>query len=641
MAKIKDDPSKVLNTEFNHYLFNTGEHYRSYEFMGAHIIEFEGKQGVQFTVWAPHAQDVFVAGDFNEWGYFQMYPQGTTGIWTAFVEGIGEDTVYKYRIRRYDGVEFLKSDPYAFYSEHRPNTASIVKDLDGFKWTDSAWRKKSKQKNMENNPMNIYEVHLGSWKRHWDGEFFSFNEFSEELIPYVKEMGYTHIELMPIMEHPLDASWGYQIIGYYGVTPRFGEPKDLMAFINKCHENDIGVILDWVPAHFCRDAHGLYLFDGTPTYEYQDPNKANNNRWGTTHFDYGKPQVQSFLISNALFWMDYYHIDGMRVDAVSSILYLDYDDGPWTPNIHGGNTNLEGVEFLKKLNTIIHKEHPQMLMMAEESTAFPLITHEVEKGGLGFDYKWNMGWMNDILRYFEMDPLFRKNHHNLVTFSFMYAFSEKYILPFSHDEVVHGKNSLLNKMPGDEHMKFQGLRTLMAYMMCHPGKKINFMGNELAQWMEWRFREGLEWIGLKYERHQKHQDFIKELNHLYLDHKALFEVDHSYDGIDILDADNNDESMLTFIRKGKNPKDFLVIICNFTPVERQKVKVGVPFEGLYEELLNTELSKYGGSWDFSQESYESNEETVNGKEFSLEVISPPLSVLILKPKKIKIKGAKS
>ncbi|NLB20173.1 MAG: 1,4-alpha-glucan branching protein GlgB, partial [Clostridium sp.] len=566
-------------------------------------------------------------------------PQGTTGIWTAFVEGVGEDTVYKYRIRRYDGLEFMKSDPYAFYSEHRPNTASIVKDLSGFKWTDSPWREKSKQKNMEMNPMNIYEVHLGSWKRHWDGEFYSFEELSNDLIPYVKEMGYTHIELMPIMEHPLDASWGYQIIGYYGVTPRYGEPKDLMAFINKCHENDIGVILDWVPAHFCRDAHGLYLFDGTPTYEYEDPNKANNNRWGTTHFDYGKPQVQSFLISNALFWMDYYHIDGMRVDAVSSILYLDYDDGPWTPNIHGGNTNLEGVEFLKKLNTIIHQEHPEMLMMAEESTAFPLITHEVENGGLGFNYKWNMGWMNDILRYFEMDPLYRKNHHNLITFSFMYTFNEKYILPLSHDEVVHGKSSLLNKMPGDEHMKFQGLRTLMAYMMCHPGKKINFMGNELAQWMEWRFKEGLEWIGLKHDRHQKHQNYIKEINELYLNHKALFEVDHSYEGIDILDADNKNESMFTFIRKGKNPKDFLVIICNFTPVERQNVKVGVPFEGQYEELLNTELSKYGGSWDYSQESYETSEKSVNGKEYSLEVIAPPLSVLILKPKKIK--GAKS
>ncbi len=638
MAKIKDDSSKVLNTEFNHYLFNTGEHFRSYEFMGAHLMEFEGKTGVQFTVWAPHAKDVFVSGDFNDWGYFQMYPQGTTGIWTAFVEGLEEGTIYKYRIRRYDGLEFMKSDPYAFFSEKRPNTASVVKNLEGFKWTDGVWRGKTKRKNVDSNPMNIYEVHLGSWKRNWDGKFLSFQELLDDLVPYVKKMGYTHVELLPIMEHPLDDSWGYQITGYFSVTSRYGDPKDLMAFINKCHEEDIGVILDWVPAHFCRDAHGLYLFDGTPTFEYQDPNKANNNRWGTTHFDYGKPQVQSFLISNALFWMDFYHVDGLRVDAVSSMLYLDYDDGPWTPNIHGGNTNLEGVEFLKKLNTTVKEHYPQALMMAEESTAFPLITHDVEKGGLGFNYKWNMGWMNDILKYFEMDPLYRKNHHNLITFSFVYVFNERYILPLSHDEVVHGKSSLLNKMPGNEDMKFQGLRTLMAYMMCHPGKKINFMGNELAQWMEWRFREGLEWIGLKYDRHQKHQNFIKELNEMYLDYKALYEIDDSYDGIDILDADNKDESMFTFIRKGKNPRDFLVVICNFTPVERQNIIVGVPYEGQYEELLNTELKKYGGSWDFSQESYTSSNEPANGKDFSLQVISPPLSVLILKPKRIK--GAK-
>lgn len=638
MAKTKDDPKKVLNTEFNHYLFNTGEHIRSYEFMGAHIIEFEGKKGVQFTVWAPNAQSVFITGDFNDWGYGEMFPQGSTGIWTAFVEGIGEDTIYKYRIRRHDGFEFLKADPYAFYSELRPKTASVVKDLTGFKWEDGTWRAKNKRKNLNTNPMNIYEVHLGSWKRHWDGKFFNFQQYIEELIPYVKDLGYTHVELLPVMEHPLDDSWGYQITGYYSVTSRYGEPKELMQFINECHKNDIGVILDWVPAHFCRDAHGLYLFDGTPTYEYQDPNKAANNRWGTTHFDYGKPQVHSFIVSNAIFWMDMFHADGLRVDAVSAMLYLDYDDGPWTPNIYGGNTNLEGVALLKKLNTIVKEEFPAALMIAEESTAFPLITHDVDNGGLSFTHKWNMGWMNDILRYFELDPLYRKNHHNLITFSFMYAFNEKFILPMSHDEVVHGKKSLLNKMPGDEHMKFQGLRTLMAYMMCHPGKKVNFMGNEIAQWMEWRFREGLEWIGLKYEMHQKHLYFMKELNHLYKESKALHEIDDSYDGIDILDADNKNESLFTFIRKGKHPRDFVVVICNFTPVQRDHVKVGVPFEGLYEELLNTELKEYGGAWDYSEKTFNTVEEQVNGKDFSLEVISPPLSVLIIKPKRIK--GAK-
>lgn len=638
MAKIKDDPKKVLNTEFNHYLFNTGEHIRSYEFMGAHVIEFEGKKGVQFTVWAPNAQSVFIAGDFNDWGYGEMFPQGSTGIWTGFVEGIGEDTIYKYRIRRHDGFEFLKADPYAFYSELRPKTASVVKDLTGFKWDDSTWRAKNKRKNLDANPMNIYEVHLGSWKRHWDGEFFNFQQYIDELIPYVKEMGYTHIELLPVMEHPLDDSWGYQITGYYSVTSRYGEPKELMQFINECHKQDIGVVLDWVPAHFCRDSHGLYMFDGTPTYEYQDPDKASNNRWGTTHFDYGKPQVHSFIVSNAIFWMDMFHADGLRVDAVSAMLYLDYDDGPWTPNIYGGNTNLEGVALLKKLNTVVKQEYPAALMVAEESTAFPLITHDVESGGLAFTHKWNMGWMNDILRYFELDPLYRKNHHNLITFSFMYAFNENFILPMSHDEVVHGKKSLLNKMPGDEKMKFQGLRTLMAYMMCHPGKKVNFMGNEIAQWMEWRFREGLEWIGLKYEMHQNHQHFMKELNSLYKNHKALYEIDNSYDGIEILDADNKNESLFTFIRKGKQPRDFVVVICNFTPVQRDHVKVGVSFEGQYEEILNTELKEYGGDWDYSEKTYTTSEEKMNGKDFALEVIAPPLSVLIIKPKRIK--GAK-
>lgn len=638
MAKTKEDPKKVLNTEFNHYLFNTGEHIRSYEFMGAHVIEFEGKKGVQFTVWAPNAQSVFVAGDFNEWGYGEMFPQGSTGIWTAFIEGIGENVIYKYRIRRHDGYEFMKADPYAFYSEHRPNTASVVKDLSQFKWSDGTWRAKNKRKNHNASPMNIYEVHLGSWKKHWDGGFFTFQEYISELIPYVKEMGYTHVELLPVMEHPLDDSWGYQITGYYSVTSRFGEPTELMQFINECHKQDIGVILDWVPAHFCRDAHGLYQFDGTPTYEYQDPDKAINNRWGTTHFDYGKPQVHSFIISNAIFWMDMFHADGLRVDAVSSMLYLDYDDGPWTPNIYGGNTNLEGVALLKKLNTVIRKEFPSAFMIAEESTAFPLITHDIDNGGLGFTHKWNMGWMNDILRYFELDPLYRKNHHNLITFSFMYVFNENYILPLSHDEVVHGKSSLLNKMPGNEHMKFQGLRTLMAYMMCHPGKKVNFMGNEIAQWMEWRFREGLEWVGLKYENHQKHQNFIKELNQIYIDYKALSEIDDSYDGIEILDADNKDESMFTFIRKGRNPRDFLIVVCNFTPVQRDNVKVGVPFEGQYEELLNTELSEYGGAWDYSEKLYTTSDEEANQKSFSIDVIAPPLSVLIIKPKRIK--GAK-
>lgn len=628
-------PEKAMNTEFNHFLFNSGEHIRCYEFMGAHIMELYGEKGVQFTVWAPHAKWVWLAGNFNDWGYHDMTPMGTTGIWTTFIKGMEEGVIYKYRIQKPDGTESLKSDPYAFNTELRPKTASIVRNIDKHEWKDEAWYQSKKGKDVLNTPMNIYEVHAGSWKRHWDGKFFTYEELKDNLIPYVKEMGYTHIELMPLMEYPLDDSWGYQIIGYYSATARYGTPEQLMAFVDECHRNGIGVIMDWVPAHFCRDSQGLYLFDGTPTYEYQDPDKANNIRWGTTHFDFGKAQVHSFLISNAMFWIEKYHIDGLRVDAVSSMLYLDYDEGPWTPNAYGGNTNLEAVDFLKKMNTAVFREHPDMMMIAEESTAFPKITHPVHEGGLGFNFKWNMGWMNDILKYMELDPILRKHHHNLITFSFMYVFNENYILPMSHDEVVHGKKSLLDKMPGEERFKFAGLRTLMAFMICHPGKKLSFMGNELSQWMEWRFREGLEWIGLEHEQHRRHHDFIRELNHLYRTTTALYENDDSYDGIEILSADNRDESILTFIRKGKKKKDFIIVLCNFTPVQRDNVRVGVPFDGVYEELLNTELKKYGGTWDYSKEEYQSEKIMQDRQHYSIEVVLPPLSVMMIRPKRIK------
>jgi len=491
MAPGTDSMERSMNTEFNHFLFNSGEHLRSYEFMGAHVLSIDGVAGVQFTVWAPDARIVHLSGDFNSWGKTDLKLVGAAGIWSVFLPGITEGPAYKYIIVTQDGRELYKSDPYAFWSEVRPKTASVIKDITGFGWTDKDWYLSKRNNPVHRSPVNIYELHAGSWKRHWDGRYFTYQELASDLVPYVKEMGYTHIELMPLMEHPLDDSWGYQITGYFSATSRYGEPRELMAFVDKCHEAGIGVIMDWVPAHFCRDAHGLYMFDGTPTYEYQDPNKANNNRWGTTHFDFGKSQVQSFLISNAIFWLEMYHIDGLRVDAVSSMLYLDYDDGPWTPNIYGGNTNLEAVDFLKKLNKKVLKEYPEALMIAEESTAFPKITHPVKDGGLGFTFKWNMGWMNDTLKYFSLDPMYRKYHHNLITFSFMYIFSENFMLALSHDEVVHGKGSLLNKMTGDERMKFAGLRTLMAYMMCHPGKKLNFMGSEIAQWLEWRFREGL------------------------------------------------------------------------------------------------------------------------------------------------------
>lgn len=635
MAAGTDSMEKSMNTEFNHFLFNSGEHLRSYEFMGAHVLTIDGTAGVQFTVWAPNARIVHLSGDFNSWGKTDMKLVGAAGIWSVFLPGIAQGTAYKYIIVSQDGRELYKSDPYAFWSEVRPKTASVIKDLKGFKWTDNAWYHAKRKNPVNRSPVNIYELHVGSWKRHWDGRYFTYAELAADLVPYVREMGYTHIELMPLMEHPLDDSWGYQITGYFSATSRFGEPKELMAFVDKCHESGIGVIMDWVPAHFCRDAHGLYMFDGTPTYEYQDPNKANNNRWGTTHFDFGKSQVQSFLISNAIFWLEMYHIDGLRVDAVSSMLYLDYDDGPWTPNIYGGNTNLEAVDFIKKLNKKVLKEYPEALMIAEESTAFPKITHPVKDGGLGFTFKWNMGWMNDTLKYFSLDPMYRKYHHNLITFSFMYIFSENFMLALSHDEVVHGKGSLLNKMPGDERQKFAGLRTLTAYMMCHPGKKLNFMGSEIAQWLEWRFREGLEWVALQHETHQKHLSFMKELNHLYLERKCLHEIDDSYDGIDILDADNKDHSLFTFIRYAKDRNDFLLVACNFTPVQRDDVRIGVPYEGEYAELLNTELEKYGGTWKYSKDKYTTDKVPQDKKQYSIQVILPPLSVLIIEPKKIK------
>ncbi|NLC65566.1 MAG: 1,4-alpha-glucan branching protein GlgB [Clostridium sp.] len=621
----RDDRSLV--SDFNKYLFNTGKHFRSYEFLGAHLKKENGELGTQFTVWAPRAKKVFVSGVFNNWQGYEMHTDGKTGIWTAFIPGIGENELYKYKIVDQNGIERLKSDPFAFSSEERPNTASVVKDIEGFNWTDKKWIEKQKNKDFTNSPMNIYEVHLGSWKKHVDNRFYSYKDLVDTLIPYVKEMGYTHIELMPVMEHPLDASWGYQIIGYFSINSRFGSPKDLMHFINKCHENDIGVLLDWVPAHFCKDSHGLISFDGTPTFEYEDPNKAENIRWGTMHFDFGKSQVHSFLISNAIYWLEKFHVDGLRVDAVSSMIYLDYDDGPWTPNIHGGNTNLEAIDFIQKMNDVIKKETKNKIIMAEESTSFPMVTGATKDGGLGFDFKWNMGWMNDILKYIEMGSEERKRNHNLLTFSFMYVFTEKFILPFSHDEVVHGKKSLLNKMPGNEYEKFKGLRLLMTYMICHPGKKINFMGNEIAQWFEWRFDEELEWVGLEYKAHKEHQDFIKMLNNFYLEEKALFENDHSYDGIEILDGDNNAESIITFIRKGKTQKDNLFIAANFGFFDKNELYIKVDKKGIYEEVFNTSDKK------FNAKTYKSEINKDNNDNYIL-VDVESLSIRIFKTKKV-------
>ena len=530
----------------------------------------------------------------------------------------------------------MKSDPYAVFSEKRPNTASIIYTNDNYKWNDRKWQREKQKIVHDNSPMNIYEVHLGSWKRKWDGEFFSYEELYE-MIEYVKDMGYTHIELMPITEHPLDESWGYQTIGYYSSTSRYGTPTEFKAFIDKCHENGIGVILDFAYSHFCKDAHGLYKFDGSAQFEYSDPLKAENIGWGTAHFDLGKPEVNSFLISNVLYWFNEYHIDGIRVDAVSSMIYLDYDIGEWRPNKYGGRENLEAIDFLKRLNKIVYTTVNNPIIIAEESTAWPMVTGPTYSGALGFTYKWNMGWMNDTLKYMEMDPIYRKHHHELITFSFMYAFSENFILPLSHDEVVHGKKSLLDKMPGDPWQKFASLRTLYAYYMMHPGKKLLFMGSEFGQGLEWRYAYGLEWELLEREPHMKMKDYLKDLNHLYKNEKALHEIDNTYEGFDFIDPHNSEQSIITLMRKGKNERDFIIAVINFTPVVRYNYKIGVPYEGVYEEVFNTDNEKYWGS-NQTMESSEltSYPEKWHNKDNHIRIKVPPLGATFIKGKELKI-----
>ena len=559
-----------------------------------------------------------------------------SGIWTIFLTNAKQGQAYKYNVIGCDGVSRMKSDPYAVFSEKRPNTASIIYTNDNYKWNDRKWQREKQKIVHDNSPMNIYEVHLGSWKRKWDGEFFSYEELYE-MIEYVKDMGYTHIELMPITEHPLDESWGYQTIGYYSSTSRYGTPTEFKAFIDKCHENGIGVILDFAYSHFCKDAHGLYKFDGSAQFEYSDPLKAENIGWGTAHFDLGKPEVNSFLISNVLYWFNEYHIDGIRVDAVSSMLYLDYDIGEWRPNKYGGRENLEAIDFLKRLNKIVYTTVNNPIIIAEESTAWPMVTGPTYSGALGFTYKWNMGWMNDTLKYMEMDPIYRKHHHELITFSFMYAFSENFILPLSHDEVVHGKKSLLDKMPGDPWQKFASLRTLYAYYMMHPGKKLLFMGSEFGQGLEWRYAYGLEWELLEREPHMKMKDYVKDLNHLYKNEKALHEIDNTYEGFDFIDPHNSEQSIITLMRKGKNERDFIIAVINFTPVVRYNYKIGVPYEGVYEEVFNTDNEKYWGS-NQTMESSEltSYPEKWHNKDNHIRIKVPPLGATFIKGKELKI-----
>ncbi len=623
--------NSFLNEE-NIYLFHTGKYFYSYEMMGAHLTEEKNEKGARFTVWAPHARQVSVIGDFNGWNGTEhpMEKISDGGIWSIFIPSIHEGSLYKYQIISQDNQSIIKSDPYAFYTEVRPNTASVVYELDHFKWQDGTWMKKRNETPLYDRPLNIYEVHLGSWKRNPDGSEYTYEQLTKELIPYVKEMGYTHIELLPVLEHPFDGSWGYQCSGYYSMTSRYGEPKQLMDFIDQCHVNDIGVIFDWVPGHFCPDADGLCRFDGNTLYE-----KEQHREWGTYKFDFSKSEVISYLISNAVFLFDRYHIDGLRIDGVSSMLYLSYgkEEGEWEPNQYGGNGDLDAEEFMKQLNAAVFKYFPNVIMAAEEATSWPMVTWPTDKGGLGYNYKWNMGWMNDILRYMEMDPEYRKYHHNLITFSFMYAFSENFILAISHDEVVHGKKSLIDKMPGDYWQKFANLRAFYCYLMTHPGKKLTFMGCEFAQFIEWRYYSSLDWGILNFDMHKKIQCFVKALNKFYLKENSLWENDHSWDGFQWIDADNNEQKIISFIRKSKNGASCITVI-NFSPVYYDRYRIGVPIKQKYDLIFNGDEEAYGGTGNVHLKEYEADDISMHGQPYSIEFKLPSFAGLIFKKKDV-------
>ena len=629
--------------------FNESVINNAYEIFGSFI---EGDKTV-FRLWAPNAKAVSVVGDFNGWDTQSNFMERIDGgIWQTEIEGLKNFETYKYAVVRADGGTVLKSDPYARHFETAPANASKVYAEDKYKWKDAKWCSSQKQKNVYESPINIYEVHAGSWRTYEDGNYYDYVKLAEELAEYLKEMNYTHVELMPITEYPFDGSWGYQVTGYFAPTSRYGTPKDFKKFVDIMHQNGIGVILDWVPAHFPRDEYGLFCFDGTPLYEYADPRKGEHKEWGTVVFDYGKNQVKSFLISSLVYWLKEYHIDGIRVDAVASMLYLDYgrQDGDWVANIHGGRENLEAVEFLRQANEEAYKANPSVLMIAEESTAWPMVTKPAFDGGLSFNFKWNMGWMNDMLRYMSLDPYFRKHNHDCLTFSFFYAFSENFILPLSHDEVVHGKCSMIEKMPGDYEMKFAGLRAFYAYIMAHPGKKLLFMGQEFAQFIEWNYKQQLDWMLLDYDQHRLMKDFVKQLNKFYLESPMLWEIDYSWEGFNWISNDDNSQSIIAFRRISKSGEE-LIAVCNFVPVDRTDYRIGVPNMGNYKRVFCSDDIAYGGKTAPRRAGYKSEKTPMHGYDYSINLDIPAMSVSFyavpakketeVKPKKTVKKANKS
>ena len=625
-------------SDFDLHLLAEGTHYRTYEKLGAHLVETGSASGVHFAVWAPNAEYVSVIGDFNQWNRdanpMTLRPQA--GVWECFVPGVTQGALYKYHVAsRFHGYRADKADPYGFAAEIRPQTASKVWDIDGYEWNDAPWIASRPERNSLSSPISIYEVHLGSWMRAHDdaNRWLTYREMAEKLGSYVHEMGYTHVEFLPVSEHPFDGSWGYQTVGYFAPTSRFGTPQDFMYLVDSLHQQNIGVLLDWVPAHFPNDEHGLGYFDGTYLYEHADPRQRQHPDWGTLIFNYGRMEVRNFLISNALFWFDRYHIDGLRVDAVAAMLYLDYGrrDGEWIPNRFGGRENLEAVDFLRLLNERVHQAYPGAVVIAEESTAWPMVSRPTYLGGLGFTYKWNMGWMHDMLEYMPADPVYRSYHHNRITFSLLYAFTENFILPFSHDEVVHGKGSMIGKMPGDDWQKFANLRLLYGYMFAHPGKKLMFMGCEIGQWLEWNHDREVEWNLLEYPLHAGLKRWVRDLNTLYRASKSLYEVDFEPLGFEWVDCNDHQRSVVSFLRKGRNSHSLVLLVCNFTPVPRYNYQVGVPRGGVWKEILNSDAPLYGGSGRGNMGAVEANPLAIHGRPSSLSLTLPPLGIVMFAP----------